>query len=357
MSKKRLAIWALTPQGATLADKVAGHLTDGADRFFSGRLCPAEPGARAFEPLADALAREFGQYQGHIFIMATGIVVRSIAGLLKHKTRDPAVVVMDEAGRFAISLLAGHIGGANALAAEVARITGGQAVITTATDVNHLPAIDVLAGEKGLGIENPAAIKTVHMALLCCRPVRLHDPYRLLGGVNWPPNVGRKEMCGPPGNDLAGGWEGQAGIFVDDVRMELPARVLVLRPRSLVAGMGCNRHAAMQEMMDLLLGVLDDAGLARGSLSAIASVDLKADEPGLLALAKTLALDLHLFSAAQLNSVQNVPNPSKMVEKHLGVQSVCEAAAILGSGSGSLIVPKQTTRNVTLAIARRAFTS
>jgi cobalt-precorrin 5A hydrolase len=356
VSRKRLAIWALTPQGSNLADKVAGHL-EGADLFLSCRLSASKPGAKVFERLAEALAREFGEYQGHIFIMATGIVIRSIAGLLENKTQDPAVVVLDEAGRYAISLLAGHIGGANALAAEVARITGGQAVITTATDVNHLPAIDVLAGERGLGIENPAAIKTVHMALLSSKPVRVHDPHYLLGGVKWPPNVGLQETCDPPGRDLAGSWQGQAGIFVDDIRMNLPAQVLVLRPRSLVAGMGCNRHTAMQELMELLLQVMDDFSLARGSLSAIASVDLKADEPGMLALAGALELDLLFFSTAQLNSVPNVPTPSKIVEKHLGVKSVCEAAAILGAGSGRLIVPKQTRRNVTLAIARRAFTS
>jgi cobalt-precorrin 5A hydrolase len=355
MSGQGLAIWALTPRAAKLAARIAGRLK-GADRFLTRRLCPAEPGVIPFEHLAEALARQFCRYRGHVFIMATGIVVRSMAGLLQDKTQDPAVVVIDEAGRYAVSLLAGHIGGANALAADVARITGGQAVITTATDVNHLPAIDVVARQRGLVIENPAAIKTVHMALLCRQPVRLYDPHHCLRGVKWPPDIARSHISEPPDGDYADCWQGQAGIFVDDIRLDLPAQVLVLRPRSLVAGLGCNRHTTMPEMMDLLLRVLDDFRLAQGSLSAIASVDLKADEPGMLALARALGLDLQFFSTAQLNSVPNVPTPSKMVEKHLGVKSVCEAAAILGAGNGSLIVAKQATRNVTLAIARRVFT-
>lgn len=349
MSRKQLAIWALTPKAAALSDQIAGYLK-GADRFHSCRLGRPKSGARVFDHLSAALAQEFGQYQGHVFIMAAGIVVRAIAGLIVNKTRDPAVVVLDEAGRYAISLLSGHIGGANSLAADVARITGGKPVITTATDVNHLPAIDVLAGQKGLAIENPSAIKAVHMALLSHRPVGLHDPHHLLSEVIWPPNVVAKVMSDLPDENFT-------GIFIDDIRMQLPDPVLVLRPRTLAVGIGCNRNTAMPEMMDFLFKVLDDFGLSRNSLSAMATVDLKADEPGLLSLSRALSLDLRFFNRAELNLVPNIATPSIMVEKHLGVKSVCEAAAILGAGSGRLIVPKQKSGNVTLAIARRVFTS
>jgi cobalt-precorrin 5A hydrolase len=139
--------------------------------------------------------------------------------------------------------------------------------------------------------------------------------------------------------------------------MQLPDPVLILRPRSLTAGIGCNRNTPMPEMMDFLFKVLNDFGLSPGSLSAMATVDLKADEPGLLSLSRALSLDLRFFNKAKLNSVPNIATPSIMVEKHLGVKSVCEAAAILGAGSGRLIVPKQKSGNVTLAIARRVFTS
>ena len=119
-----------------------------------------------FGSLTEMVAASFRRYEGHVFIMATGIVVRTVAGLLVHKTEDPAVVVVDDRGMFAISLLSGHLGGANRLAGEVAAAIGAQPVITTATDMNAVPAIDVLALELGLRIENPNAIKTVNMALL-----------------------------------------------------------------------------------------------------------------------------------------------------------------------------------------------
>jgi cobalt-precorrin 5A hydrolase len=161
----------------------------------------------------------------------------------------------------------------------------------------------------------------------------------------------------PAGRFPAGFFQGSTGIFVDDVQMDLPEEVLVLRPRSLVAGMGCNRHTGRQELMDLLGHVLAANDLAWGSLSAIATIDVKADEPGLLALARALSLEIFFFSKSELNSVPDIPNPSQMVEKHLGVKSVCEAAAILGADRGPLIVPKQTSPNATVAIARRAYTS
>jgi len=120
---------------------------------------------------------------GHIFIMSTGIVIRIIAPLIRHKTKDPAVVVVDEKGLHAISLLYGHIGGANELTLKIAGITGADPVITTATDINKIPAIDLLACKKGLVIENPGAIKNVSMALLSGRKIILHDPYQYLTGT------------------------------------------------------------------------------------------------------------------------------------------------------------------------------
>jgi cobalt-precorrin 5A hydrolase len=126
------------------------------------------------------LKKKIRQYTGHIFIMSTGIVVRVIAPLIRHKTEDPAVVVVDDRGMHAISLLSGHLGGANELAQKIAGIIGAKPVITTATDVNLVPAIDVLAKEKSLFIENPEAIKTVNMALLRGDKIHVHDPFSFL---------------------------------------------------------------------------------------------------------------------------------------------------------------------------------
>ena len=343
---KRTAVWALTPNGARLARTIAGAL-DGGTLFLSTRI--AADDAVAFERLGDEVDRQFTRFDGHIFVMATGIVVRTIAGHLVHKTRDPAVVVCDEAGEFAVSLLSGHVGGANTLARQVATVTGGRPVITTATDVNRVPAVDLIAVENGLAIENPEAIKTVNMALVTGDPIYIHDPYAKVAPHL--PAAQLRPVEAPVFPDA------QPGLFVDHMRLDLPPHVLVLRPGSLVAGMGCNRGTAMQEMRDLLEETFATGNLALASLRALATVDLKADEAGLVALAESLAVPLTTFSRDRLGSVPHVPSPSAMVEKHIGVKSVCEAAALLATHNGRLIVPKRKTANVTLAVAADGYIS
>ncbi len=343
-----IAVWVLTANGLDLAQRLS-RCWSGLNLHCPLRLAGAcqHLTVRPFDRLIDAVAENFHRYSGHIFIMATGIVVRGIAPLLRHKSLDPAVVVVDDAGRFAISLVAGHIGGANCLAKDVAARLDAVAVITTATDSHGRPAVDALAMEAGLKIENPGAIKAINMALLAGEPVALHDPGVWLAealGASAHPIV-----CG------AQGWpEGiPQGIFVDDRCTALPSALLVLRPPSLVAGIGCNRNTPAEEIAGLLHDVLSAHGLSPFSLAAIASVDLKQDEGGLLSLATTLAVPLIFYSRESLNQVRHVPHPSPMAVKHIGVQSVCEAAALLNAGNGTLIVPKQKSANVTVAIARR----
>lgn len=345
-SENRIAVWVITPNGAALAARIASGLPK-AEVHVPDRLGMAFASAVRFDSLADAVAEGFHDYAGHVFIMAAGIVVRTIAPLIVHKTRDPAVVVVDDAGSYAVSLLSGHIGGANRLADQVAAAIGAQAVITTATDVNQVPAIDVLAVELGLKIENPQAIKTVNMALLTGSPVEVHDPLGILSGrIPNPVPVG------------AGGTAVSARVWADDRAAGMPPGALVLRPASLVAGIGCNRSTSAEEIRDLLFGTLQASGLAQASLKSLASIDLKADEPGLAALAEEFGLPLEFFGREAIGGVEDaVPTPSAAVAKHIGVKSVCEAAAILSSRGGTLVVPKRASRNATVAIARINFTS
>jgi cobalt-precorrin 5A hydrolase len=344
VSEAEIAVWAITPNGAALASKIAAGVPK-ADVYVAQKLGGLAKACR-FESLAQAVAGCFHRYTGHVFIMATGIVVRTVAPLMLHKTQDPAVVVVDDRGQFAISLLAGHLGGANKLAEQVAAAIGATPVITTATDVNAVPAIDVLAGEAGMAIENPQAIKTVNMALLTGAAVEVHDPFGLLS--NRIPNA---RAVGPGGPLVP-------RVLVDDRLLDAPPGALILRPPSLVAGIGCNRRTAADEIRGLLLATLREAGLSRASLRGLASIDLKADEPGLVALAQELGLPIEFFGRQEINRVGGaVQTPSAMVEKHIGVKSVCEATAILATRGGELVVPKRTTRNATVAIARVNFTS
>ena len=363
--ENRLAIWILTPNGTRLGDVLFQNLPN-VDVFVSQNLPATSAESQRFQNLAGTVAQNFNRYAGHIFIMSTGIVVRVVAPLIRHKTEDPAVVVVDDAGRHAISLLAGHLGGANDLARRVGAIVGAEPVITTATDVNRIPAIDVLARQENLFIENPKAIKFVNMALLKGQTVHIHDPFNFLHD---PFNFLKDSLtqlnplsCAQlkhniKKTDQAAENEIIAGVFIDDVRCTLPPQVLVLRPASLVAGIGCNRNTKAGEIKALLEEVLAAGNLAQSSLKCIASINLKADEAGLLALADMLKLPLVFFDRGQLNQVETIENPSTLVEKYVGVKSVCEAAAILAAQNGKLIVPKHTTQNATAAIARICFSS
>jgi cobalt-precorrin 5A hydrolase len=284
--------------------------------------------------------------------MATGIVVRLIAPFLQHKYTDPAVVVMDERGRHAISLVSGHLGGANVLTRLVADIAGATPVITTATDVNELPAIDVLAQRRMLHIETPAAVARVNMAIIHGDPIWLFDPCNHLNpeaaadGMEFP-HLQRTETAA----DLAPA--SQAAVCIDYRVWGLPDHVLVLRPKVLSVGIGCNRDTPPKEIKAAVERVFMDRGLSLHSIAALSSIDIKRDEKGLLQVASELGLSLDFFSKSDLDGVAGIATPSEVVAKHVGVKSVCEAAAILSARGGELIVTKQRTPNVTVAVACR----
>jgi len=339
------AIYALTPQGARLGKHLAEQT--GGDLYLPVRFCDSYK-AICFDRLQDAVAENFLKYPRHVFIAAAGIVVRVIAPYLRSKKHDPAVVVLDQKGRHVISLLSGHLGGANALAHEVARLSGGEAVITTATDTEGVPSMDMLAKERGLFIADMDAVKGVNMAILEGRSVQVFDPEDRLGLENAgipglsANRVERKEQ-----------WLIQEpGVWVT-WKLKTPdpgGNRLILHPRRLVAGIGCNRGTASKEILELISTAFKDNDLALESLKCIATIEAKRDEQGLIDAANELKVPLLFADPSEIEFI-NVPNPSSMVKKHMGVSSVCEATAILKSGNGKLLVPKTKSLNATLAVA------
>ncbi|MFZ5586766.1 MAG: cobalt-precorrin 5A hydrolase [Thermodesulfobacteriota bacterium] len=336
-----IAVYALTQEGAASARRLAAGLGARARLFLPARL--AQAGETGFGRIAEAIAANWRDHAGHVCFAASGIVVRAIAPLIEAKAVDPAVVVCDPAGRFAVSLLAGHIGGANALARQVAAVLGGQAVVTTATDAAGLPSLEMIAAAAGLAVENLAALAGVSAALLDGRAVAVDDP----GGWLLP--------------RLMRDWPGlfRAGVAGDDpprVGVDWRARPprpgeLLLRPPAIWAGLGCNRGASAEEMDNLLAATLMAHGQSPLALAGLASIAAKADEPGLMDLANRRGLGLKFFTAAELNAVA-VPNPSDQPARHVGAHSVAEAAALLAAGPGGrLLVEKRKSPNATLALA------
>ncbi|MEU7574898.1 precorrin-3B C(17)-methyltransferase [Micromonospora sp. NPDC049240] len=320
-----------------------------AGRCHARTVAAAWPHARLVpgESVADALRTAWSDCDAVIAFLATGAVVRILAPLLGDKRTDPAVVVVDEAARHAVALLGGHAGGGNALAEAVGALVDARPVVTTATDAVDLPGLDTL----GWPVEG--AVAAVSRAVLDGEPVRL------VADVDWPlpalpPNVR------PSGADAPGAADGvPAGyrLLVTDRLVPPDDRTAVLRPPSLVAGIGASRGVPADEVRDLLHRELTSAGLSPASLRCLASVDVKADEVGIVATANALGVPLVTHPAVTLAAV-DVPHPSEVVRAAVGTPSVAEAAALLGvdgrSGDAELLVPKTASAMATVAVARHA---
>jgi cobalt-precorrin 5A hydrolase len=290
-------------------------------------------------PCADWARRGFAEADALIFCCAAGIAVRGIAPHVRSKKTDPAVLVVDETARFVISLLSGHIGGANELASDLAADLGAQPVITTATDLNGLFAVDVFAEKNHLYIESMALAKEVSAALLAGEPVGFCSDLPVRGNI--PPELTA---------DLA---KASLGVCVTaDVSKAPWPRTLRLVPRRCVAGLGCRRGKDAGEMARFFAEKLAESGVNPHALRSLASVDLKADEPCLLALAEQYRLPFVTYSADELGALPGEFSGSAFVKGVTGVDCVSERAALLAAGEGGRLIWKKTAgEGMTFALA------
>jgi cobalt-precorrin 5A hydrolase len=359
--EKHIAILCLTENGRELAERLATYFS-GCNLYIPSRLLDLKkqseesnhPKLRVgFDDWQTAFAESFHNHSALICIMATGIVVRSLAGLMVSKLTDPAVVVVDEKGEYAISLLSGHIGGANQLAREVAVVLGGQVVITTASDVSGKTSVDLLAMDIDALLDPPVRIKTINRYLAESKVVHLYSPWPLLEipqGFHWQ---------GWPTNPHRPIEEGFAAQLLEPAVLISPWKIpldasrewLQLRPRNLVVGIGCRRDVGFDEVQQALLKVLEGFCLDIASVSKLATIALKAREPTLQSLAAWLNIPLLTFNAEEIETLDGSYEPSVWVKEKVGVGGVCEPAARLASGRGLTLVPKQKIGAVTISIA------
>ncbi|MEU7945803.1 precorrin-3B C(17)-methyltransferase [Micromonospora taraxaci] len=323
-----------------------------AGRRHADTVAAAWPHARLVEggTVADALRSAWAGCDAVVAFLATGAVVRILAPLLGDKHSDPAVVVVDEAARHAVALLGGHAGGGNDLAEQVGALLDARPVITTATDAVGLPGLDTL------GWPVQGAVAAVSRAILDGEPVQL------IADADWPlpalpPNVqppaDTHGDANTDGDTAGGGYR----LLVTDRVVPLDEQTAVLRPPSLVAGVGASRGVPAEEVAELLHRVLAEAGLHPASLRCLASADVKADEAGIRSTADVLGVPLVTWPATRLAAI-DVPHPSEVVRAAVGTPSVAEAAALLGAGGraehATLLVGKTATAMATVAVARHA---
>ena len=295
---------------------------------------------------SEALRGAWADCDGIVVFLAAGAAVRLAAPLLADKRRDPGIVCVDDAARYAVALAGGHAGGANELAARVAEALGAEPIITTASEALGLQALDSFGEGLGFRVEEGSDLAGVGSTLVSGETVRLVSERRWPTGP-LPDNVVTKLDDATDENACEGAT---ARIVVSDrlVHGAGPGCV-VYRPPSLVVGVGCSRGAPKDEILNLVGSTLRGAGLSEKSVASLASVDLKADEPGLLAAADALGVPIRFRSAGELSTVE-VPNPSAVVEGAVGTPSVAEASAI--AAGAALLAEKQKSQNVTAAVGR-----
>ena len=298
------------------------------------------PDAKAFKFKPDTLSKFWGKHKSFIFIMATGIVVRTIAPLIKDKTTDPAVIVLDEKEKHAISLLSGHLGGANKLAKEIAEFLGGQAVITTASDVNNMTSIDLWAKENGLIIDNCNLVPQVATRFINKGKLKVYSEVE----IKMPEGFLRTDK--PSSADVL--ITNKKDLFTHSPIH--PFTQLYLRPKNLIIGIGCNRGTSANEIEDAVKKALAEKKLSFLSIHSVATIDIKAGEKGLNEFVRAYGFPIKTFTANELNSLRGIQK-SALVFKATGAYAVAEPAALLASGADKLLLKKQKMENVTVAVS------
>jgi len=352
-SDDRIAIIALTKNGVKIANTLKESL--GGDIFLSERLfgvlgrngidregyCYIQP------PFVNFIHSIFSEYDNFIFITATGIAVRSIAKVIKDKRTDPAVVVVDEQGKFAISLLSGHLGGANELTSKIAKILNSTPVITTASDGKGFTGIDVLAKKLGLYIENFSDLKKVSSLLVEKEKVAVI----LESGLGW------EELFEKIGSSLVFcevlPEDVKAAIYITDKNIVEPRiPYVILRPKNTVLGIGARRGVCKDVLFSLVREALKELDLSKNSVRGIYSIDIKSDEKCIHQLAKYLKVPLGFYMKDELLKVEEYFPISPFVKKTVGVGAVARPSAYLASDGGEEL-GYYRNNGITLAIYKR----
>ncbi len=282
----------------------------------------------------DNLESAFRESEGIVFISSTGIAVRLAAPFLSSKQDDPAVVVIDDMGKYVISLISGHLGGANELARTLAGIIQAQPVITTASEGRGIEAVDLFAKRTGLIIEDMEAAKQVTALMVDGRRIAFYSEFEET--INYPNLVSNHpEGC----------------IFVDVAdKIDCAVPSCILRPGILNIGIGCRKGTSAEEIIDAIRYVFMIHNLSLKSIASIATIELKKEEPGIVEASRFFDCELRIFSTEEIAQIEHQFESSTFVKEQTGVGAVCEPCAYLAGGD--LIVSKIVRDGITLAVSK-----
>lgn len=329
----RAAVISFTEKGRLLSQKITGFLSE---TYTAERFCfhsHNDENAQSFDDVYALSAKLFDACDALVFVCASGIAVRAIVPHIKSKASDPAVIVIDDCGKFVIPLLSGHIGGANRLAQLIAEKIGAVPVITTATDVGGRFSPDSFAKANGLVITDLDAAKKIASAVLDGEKIGLLSEYPC---ENIPPEISIDETC-------------KIGIYIgtDDEKKPFET-TLFLPPKNIVVGIGCKRGTSCEKIEAHIKACFESAKISEERLCAAATIDIKSDEEGLLEFCRMWKIRLLTYSAEELMNVNGNFESSDFVLKTTGTDNVCERS-VVRSGA-KLILPKTAKNGVTAAL-------
>ena len=286
--------------------------------------------------LSEWTKSQFFECDALVFISSCGIAVRAVSKYIESKKTDPAVIVIDESAKFVISLLSGHLGGANSLSKKIADILGAQAVITTATDLRGILSVDSWANHQGFVISDINLVKTISARLLEDEPVGIVTEVDISGSSD--------ELTGMPGLDY--------GICISySMQRKYFANTLYLIPKDIVIGIGCRRDTPFLDIENALLSCLEKNDIDIRAVKYLASIDLKKNESGIIEFCSKYSIEFITFSEEQLSDVDGSDYCSEFVKSVTGVGNVCERAS-LALKDTTLISRREVFNKVTTAISR-----
>lgn len=374
-SQKKVAVYCITKKGISIGVKLKKLFSESCDLFVSEKLysnhCKNEGAKKLVFPMKTFVQNIFSDYDSHIFVVSVGAVIRMIAPVIRDKKIDPAVLSIDEAGKFVISLLSGHRGGANALTEKVANKLGSTPIITTASDVSETISADIIGkdldwklDDSTLNVTNVCADVVNERKVLVAQETGEKDVWNQYKNIS--NNISFKyEQLECLNNDYVKNFS--SGIIISDrVELEknnakLVKKSIIYRPKSLVVGLGCDRDTPTYAVEKAIRLVFERWKLSFQSIKIISSIDLKKDEIAFCELAEKFKWKFLTYPACELDKVVNIENPSDVVKRCVGTKSVGEAASLLASNSERLLIPKvkykdeKSSKNVTVSVSRIVF--
>lgn len=342
----KIVMFAFSPEGIRNMDRLRGRWekTDRQVEIQSVVKCRGESRRNEDAPLEELVKEAFSSADALIFWCAAGIAVRCIAPCLTHKSQDPAVLVLDERGKHCISLLSGHMGGANALAGTVSALCGAEPVITTGTDTEHRFSVDEFARCNGLVVTDWEKAKRISAKVLAGETLTIGSGMK------------KEQYCPVEGLEEQNWKEGEflsnADVWITPRRITAPDQVLQLIPRNLTVGIGCRKGTELSALHAALDRFMEQTGLDRRGICRITSIDRKKEEQGLVDLASDLGVPFVTYTSEELLQAPGEYPSSEFVREITGVDNVCQRSAMLGAGDGAAVIAEKTVVDgITMAAA------